>query len=158
MCSDICGMWWLVNLQLHSYTPSSYVLLCCQFLSSSQKSNCWHLEKEDSSWLQRDICSEGVDLYKHFYVHTLVREELGKRDPKRQKEKKVARNWVAGKKKEIQTLQLRVPFKPVRNFWEVTWKRVRGFPPTSRLLALPAHGLRPDSYPAATAIMPCRIP
>lgn len=50
------------------------------------------LEKEGSSWLQRDICSEGVDCYKHFYVRTLMREELGKRDPKRQREKKVARN------------------------------------------------------------------
>lgn len=56
-----------------------------------------HMGKAGSSWLQqRDICSEEVDWYKHFCVHTNERRTQ-KEMAEGKKEKKVPRNSVPGK-------------------------------------------------------------
>lgn len=83
-------MWWLLNFQIHSHIP--FFLMPAPLTTGAL-----HMEKEGSSWLQqRDICSEEVDWYKDFYVHTDERRTQ-KEMTEGKKEKEVPRISVTGK-------------------------------------------------------------
>lgn len=71
LMSVACGGWWTFN-----FTTTFLPRMCSSAVSSSRHpgkvtTGTLHLAKECLSWLQRrDICSEEVDWYKDFCVHT----------------------------------------------------------------------------------------
>lgn len=71
MCSDVDGMWWLANFQLHSHISSSYVLLCCQFLSASQKSDYWHPPPGEGEFIL--ATAEGHLFWRSGLIETFLR-------------------------------------------------------------------------------------